>query len=978
MRNLKKILALVLAMIMVVSMMVTASATTFVDDADIDAKYAEAVTVLSGIGVIRGVENADGTFNFNPKGNLNRAQAATIIAYVLTGDLDKVEDEVSVYENPFTDVAEWAVPYVLFAHSRGIIVGRNANTYDPNATITGYELGKMLLISALGYANTDFVTTVYVVEGKAYADEAEALVASLNAGGAEITTKTVAKTDWQVTVAKGLKAKGIWDNEFALSKKLTREEACYLAFNTVMAAPTLKTGVFGLVEGADVDSFGRTTKTYTSTKIETLSIVLDNYVAPTVFVATKSVTANAAGLNTLFGLKDKAALKDTGLEVYVNGELVDSATIQIGDTVEYFTTKTNLTKVIIIREDLVIAKSVASKAETTGAVKGLYKWTFSDGSITYAAKDAYTKGASYLIVANDEAVLSVSSPVFVRNAKVTKSNVATLAGLTAGKYVYVNNEKLVAGYGIEVLGGAAFGTAYDYILNSNGYLIAITEVYEAEEDEVQLETGIAYLLDAEKQITTNSTDDSLIGGTGSYSWDIEAVAKLALPDGSIVIKDLTTEVTTNPLNGKVTALKINGVAMTEVKNGETVADIDKDSEPVDILTDIRGWVVYEIQEDGSYTLAPVTADTAITLKKGTSKLADGLYATSSTVWTHFDIDAENGVVIATEKTGLNGYDKDGKDYTALVITSKTNKSVATQIYTFGTYKAPTNKVYEALFIGAGEYIEINKVGYQTFKFFVAGEYVDYFVTANTSSLVENNAYTLTLNDDGIVTKIQNYKTTSVGTVEVIDDTFVIIDGVAYYYYYFDSYDMETGEAADIEVGDTLIFTQEWYDGNEDGIVNGTEMSIYGAYIVDGEIFGTADDITEADIINNSTNNVVVEVTADDIACVANPSGSVRYWVGVKVYAPEYAKTGANFKAADPRANPADAAELFWREGTYAEDGEGYMEFWINLGATDSVWNAYNTADKAIKAYYVFDWDNDGVFEQTLTVVIDTNVAGLAE
>ena len=105
MRNLKKILALVLALMMVVSMMVTASATSFVDDADINDKYYEAVSVLSGIGVIRGVENADGTFNFNPKGALNRAQAATIIAYVLRGNLDGIADEVFVYENDLCALA---------------------------------------------------------------------------------------------------------------------------------------------------------------------------------------------------------------------------------------------------------------------------------------------------------------------------------------------------------------------------------------------------------------------------------------------------------------------------------------------------------------------------------------------------------------------------------------------------------------------------------------------------------------------------------------------------------------------------------------------------------------------------------------------------------------------------------------------------------------------------------------------------------
>jgi hypothetical protein len=78
MKNLKKVLSLVLALAMAFSLMSVAlaadKATDFTDYGDIE--YQEAVNVLTSIGVINGVDDGN---SFNPTGTLTREQGAKII-----------------------------------------------------------------------------------------------------------------------------------------------------------------------------------------------------------------------------------------------------------------------------------------------------------------------------------------------------------------------------------------------------------------------------------------------------------------------------------------------------------------------------------------------------------------------------------------------------------------------------------------------------------------------------------------------------------------------------------------------------------------------------------------------------------------------------------------------------------------------------------------------------------------------------------
>ena len=132
----KKVLALVLAFACAFTMFAGAA---FTDEADIQAK--DAVNMLTALGVIEGYEDG----SFNPDGVVTRAEMAKMIFVVRNNTIDD-----SAYANntsKLTDITNhWAKGYIKFCESQGIIAGYGDNTFKPDATVTGVEAAKMLLV----------------------------------------------------------------------------------------------------------------------------------------------------------------------------------------------------------------------------------------------------------------------------------------------------------------------------------------------------------------------------------------------------------------------------------------------------------------------------------------------------------------------------------------------------------------------------------------------------------------------------------------------------------------------------------------------------------------------------------------------------------------------------------------------------------------------------------------------------------------
>ena len=222
----KKLLALVLALVMSMSL-VTISNAAFKDADKID--YKEAVDVMNAVGVFIGDEKG----NFNAKENLTREQAAKIIAYLELGS--KAADAL-VGGATFTDVASsrWSAGFVGYCAQAGIVSGVGDSKFDPAGQLTALQFGKMLLVE-LGY--------------------------DAKAAG-------MVGADWAINTSKLMAKTKLMDGiDGSVNQVLTREKAAQMCLNA-LEAPMVTYETKGssiIVNGADINFGASVAKYETST-----------------------------------------------------------------------------------------------------------------------------------------------------------------------------------------------------------------------------------------------------------------------------------------------------------------------------------------------------------------------------------------------------------------------------------------------------------------------------------------------------------------------------------------------------------------------------------------------------------------------------------------------------------------------------------------------------------------------------------------
>ena len=647
MRNLKRVLSLALASVMLLGMMVIgagAADKTAADLTDMDqVTNKEAVSLMVDLGIIVG--KPDGSFA--PSEGVDRATMAKLITYILMGDVD-----AAIFEGTKTDLTDidtnWAEGYIKYCYANGIISGDGLGHFFPTQGVTVVQAAKMLLV-ALGY--------------------------DANA------SKYQGDSMWSVNIMKDAQAAGLINNmSVKATDTLTRDGAAQMIYNAlfaktvtpefqydmgvqylskyVSAATTLGQQVYGLakVEAlvSNIPANGDATLTALSgaTAAEIAAVNAAN-------AAKFAVSPDQAGTKVAFYTKNDVNVNNgvvtlTYKSLYSTSLTAAStvvlATANTGINLTYATTSSH-------KDFLAAVEMGTSNPDIYSFVNGVQKTVpnaaagtaFNSDVTTAAAKkgaivefiDSNNNGKADIIKVTEKKVATLTaapSTKVVGNATQVKvpgvinafsaaNTTETVKGyadlkkgdvvlyVQIGKVTYIEKAASVSGVvsGLHSTKGLLLdGTYYltsDLTNASNSWSKDYTNTYTFYLDNAN---NIVKAVKDTDKATDNSyavvLDTAWVDGTGALGESKYAQAQLLKDDG-------TTEI--------VTISKLGG--KTIVKD---VAAVGGDSNKTELDNVIKGeFYTYSVDSNGKYELTAVTADatasTATEIKNGNANLTSG-------------------------------------------------------------------------------------------------------------------------------------------------------------------------------------------------------------------------------------------------------------------------------------------------------------------------------------------------------------------
>ena len=632
----KKLLAMVLALVMTLSLAVSANA--FKDDKSISDDYAEAVAVLNGMGVFKGYEDG----SFQPKGNITRAEVSAIVYRVYTQDVKDAKASMYATYNKFSDMAGagWAQGYIGYCANAELVKGYPDGTFKPSGKVTGYEVLAMIL-RAVGYdKNGEFSGADWALHVAQTAQQAGVL-------------KNVKGIDLNAPATRELVAELLF-RAIAESSTVTYTPAFGYVTDKVLgnAAPTLGYKNFKLVGKDSADKWGRPATKWTYNVGDKETLVNDK---PVVSYTTKVAECDIAkDLGISSAKKIEKAYID-GQQPGITSELVSTnkyGTINPLATTSYVGAQGRLTEVYDMDSDgyrIVEINTYLAKVDKVTAAKTDRNGHTTDATVDLTVYNGTHKGKAPStwnfdgvkaegFTVDQYVLVTVLPEGYNARPALNKASVESVVAaevVAGGKLTGWTNE-IGTTAATSVVAGTTYNDADKFALNwreaGSNWLVALDSYGNA----IGLvKSSSSYAAVARIEWKPNTTS------FGGY-----ALADIVLADGTVQEKVTVASVNGNAAN----ATSTQGQTYTQgiPANGSVSIYWNNNTEYYKHI------MSYSVNADGSYNLMPLkdhannaTEDSVLDLNQATYTKGSGtiynktntVVATASTVFLYIN---ENG------------------------------------------------------------------------------------------------------------------------------------------------------------------------------------------------------------------------------------------------------------------------------------------------------------------------------------------------
>ena len=632
----KKLLAMVLALVMTLSLAVSANA--FKDDKSISDDYAEAVAVLNGMGVFKGYEDG----SFKPKGNITRAEVSAIVYRVYTQDVKDAKASMYATYNKFSDMAGagWAQGYIGYCANAELVKGYPDGTFKPSGKVTGYEVLAMIF-RAVGYdKNGEFSGADWALHVAQTAQQAGVL-------------KNVKGIDLNAPATRELVAELLF-RAIAESSTVTYTPAFGYVTDKVLgnAAPTLGYKNFKLVGKDSADKWGRPATKWTYNVGDKETLVNDK---PVVSYTTKVAECDIAkDLGISSAKKIEKAYID-GQQPGITSELVSTnkyGTINPLATTSYVGAQGRLTEVYDMDSDgyrIVEINTYLAKVDKVTAAKTDRNGHTTDATVDLTVYNGTHKGKAPStwnfdgvkaegFTVDQYVLVTVLPEGYNARPALNKASVESVVAaevVAGGKLTGWTNE-IGTTAATSVVAGTTYNDADKFALNwreaGSNWLVALDSYGNA----IGLvKSSSSYAAVARIEWKPNTTS------FGGY-----ALADIVLADGTVQEKVTVASVNGNAANATGT----QGQTYTQgiPANGSVSIYWNNNTEYYKHI------MSYSVNADGSYNLMPLkdhannaTEDSVLDLNQATYTKGSGtiynktntVVATASTVFLYIN---ENG------------------------------------------------------------------------------------------------------------------------------------------------------------------------------------------------------------------------------------------------------------------------------------------------------------------------------------------------